>query len=106
MQAANTEYISHQVALNKLVLVMLENYRYWLWIRGTTSEVLKTIAAVIVGTSTMCSIALLGLRTSYESYVRSPCKRGILFYNRLKSSNSFVQTRLRVLMSKPGASNF
>lgn len=48
MQAANTEYISNQVALNKLVLVMLENYRYWLWIRGKTSEVLKTIAAVIV----------------------------------------------------------
>lgn len=29
MQATNTDYISKRVALNKLALAMLENYRYW-----------------------------------------------------------------------------
>lgn len=46
MKATNTDYISNRVALNKLALKILENYRYWLWLRGETNEVLTTKTAM------------------------------------------------------------
>ena len=41
MQATDSDYISNRVALNKLALAMLENYRYWLWEKGKTCDVLS-----------------------------------------------------------------
>lgn len=46
MQAVDPDYISNRVALNKLALAMLENYRYWLWECGKTCDVLSIKAAM------------------------------------------------------------
>lgn len=46
MQASDPEYISNRVALNKLALAMVENYRYWLWESGKTGEVLSIKSAM------------------------------------------------------------
>ena len=46
MQAFDPDDISNRVALNKLALAMLENYRYWHWTRGKSQEVMGLTAAM------------------------------------------------------------
>lgn len=41
MQATDESYITNRAALNKMALAMLEHYRFWLWNKGKTSEVLS-----------------------------------------------------------------
>lgn len=41
IQAGDTRYIANRVAVNKLALAMLENYRYWLWSTNKTKEVMS-----------------------------------------------------------------
>ena len=46
MQATDIDYISNRVALNKLALALVENYRYWLWLHGKTESVMSTRATM------------------------------------------------------------
>lgn len=45
-QAKSPYYIANRVALNKMALAMIENYRYWLWDKGRTREVLSINATM------------------------------------------------------------